>query len=146
VAAEPLDSGPRLDPTSPHHRLDPARARPRSAIIVAGETPAEGADRDVPAIREEVDGASRLASKLIVILTFLVLIVKAITLFVTSGLRKAQLLDDMPSAPTSSRGASRPPTWQMMAADRRDAAYSVMRTIAAKQGVDRIRMFNKDGE
>lgn len=36
-------------------------------------------------------------------------------------------------------------TWHAMLLDRRDAAYEVMRTIALKQGIDRIRIFNKDG-
>jgi two-component system NtrC family sensor kinase len=88
----------------------------------------------------------RLASKLIVILTFLVLIVKAITLFVNVRAQEAQLLDGMTLGADQLSRSITAATWQMMAADRRDAAYSVMRTIAAKQGVDRIRMFNKDGE
>lgn len=36
-------------------------------------------------------------------------------------------------------------TWQSMLADRRDVAYEVMNTIAEKQGIDRIQMYNKDG-
>ena len=37
-------------------------------------------------------------------------------------------------------------TWHAMLADRRDDAYQVMATIAAKQGIDRIRMFNSFGD
>jgi two-component system NtrC family sensor kinase len=36
-------------------------------------------------------------------------------------------------------------TWHAMLADDRDAAYEIMRVIAAKQGVDRIRLFNHEG-
>ena len=37
-------------------------------------------------------------------------------------------------------------TWQFMLDDHREAAYQVMQTIALKQGVDRIRMYNRAGE
>jgi len=37
-------------------------------------------------------------------------------------------------------------TWHAMLADRRDDAYQVMETIAVKQGIDGIRMFNRSGE
>jgi two-component system NtrC family sensor kinase len=36
-------------------------------------------------------------------------------------------------------------TWHAMLDDHRSAAYEIMRTIAAKQGIDRIRMFNREG-
>ncbi|WP_332700199.1 hypothetical protein, partial [Halalkalibacter lacteus] len=34
-------------------------------------------------------------------------------------------------------------TWHAMLADNRTAAYQSMRTIAEKQGIDRIRIFNR---
>jgi len=37
-------------------------------------------------------------------------------------------------------------TWQFMLDDHRDAGYQVMQTIALKQGVDHIRMFNRAGQ
>ena len=37
-------------------------------------------------------------------------------------------------------------TWQFMLDDHREAAYRVMQTIALKQGVDHIRMFNRSGQ
>ncbi|HEY2018031.1 MAG TPA: ATP-binding protein, partial [Bryobacteraceae bacterium] len=37
-------------------------------------------------------------------------------------------------------------TWHAMLDDHREAAYEVMRTIALKQGIDRIRMFNRAGQ
>ncbi len=36
-------------------------------------------------------------------------------------------------------------TWHAMLDDHREAAYQVMQTIALKQGIDRIRMFNRAG-
>jgi two-component system NtrC family sensor kinase len=37
-------------------------------------------------------------------------------------------------------------TWHAMLDDHREVAYQVMRTIAEKQGIDRIRMLNRKGE
>src|ERR1035438_5658771 len=37
-------------------------------------------------------------------------------------------------------------TWHAMLDDHREAAYEVMQTIALKQGIDRIRMFNRAGQ
>ena len=37
-------------------------------------------------------------------------------------------------------------TWHAMLADHREDAYQVMQTIALKQGIDRIRMFNRSGQ
>ena len=37
-------------------------------------------------------------------------------------------------------------TWHAMLDDHREAAYQVMQTIALKQGIDRIRMFNRAGQ
>ncbi len=88
----------------------------------------------------------RLAPKLILALALIVLIVKSIALVVNVRNQEARLLESMTiGADQLSRGITSA-TWQMMLADRREAAYSVMRTIALKQGIDRIRMFNKDGE
>jgi two-component system, NtrC family, sensor kinase len=88
----------------------------------------------------------RLAPKLIIALALIVLIVKSIVLYVNVRDQQSSLLESMTlGADQLSRGIAAA-TWQMMLADRREAAYSVMRTIALKQGIDRIRMFNKDGE
>ncbi len=88
----------------------------------------------------------RLVSKLILALALIVLLVKTVAMYVNVTNQEARLLESMTlGADQLSRSISAA-TWQMMLADRRDAAYSVMRTIALKQGIDRIRMFNKDGE
>jgi two-component system NtrC family sensor kinase len=37
-------------------------------------------------------------------------------------------------------------TWHSMLSDDRGSAYQIMGTIAEKQGIDRIRMFNSEGQ
>jgi two-component system NtrC family sensor kinase len=88
----------------------------------------------------------RLAPKLILALALIVLIVKMIALYVNVSNQQARLLESMTLGADQLSRSITAATWQMMLADRRDAAYSVMRTIALKQGIDRIRMFNRDGE
>ena len=88
----------------------------------------------------------RLASKLILALALIVLIVKTLAMYVNVTSQEARLLESMTLGADQLSRSITSATWQMMLADRRDAAYSVMHTIALKQGIDRIRMFNKDGE
>jgi two-component system NtrC family sensor kinase len=88
----------------------------------------------------------RLAPKLILALALIVLIVKTIALLVNVRSQEARLLESMTLGADQLSRSITAATWQMMLADRREAAYSVLRTIALKQGIDRIRMFNKDGE
>ncbi len=88
----------------------------------------------------------RLATKLIIALALIVLIIKVVALYVNVKSQEGQLLDSMTLGADQLSRSITAATWQMMLADRRDAAYSVMHTIALKQGIDRIRMFNKDGE
>lgn len=88
----------------------------------------------------------RLASKLILALALIVLIVKTFAMYINVTSQEARLLESMTMGADQLSRSITSATWQMMLADRRDAAYSVMHTIALKQGIDRIRMFNKDGE
>jgi len=88
----------------------------------------------------------RLAPKIILALALIVLIVKSVALYVNDRNQEARLLESMTLGADQLSRAIAAATWQMMLADRREAAYSVMQTIALKQGIDRIRMFNKDGE
>ncbi len=88
----------------------------------------------------------RLASKLILALALIVLIVKTFAMYINVTSQEARLLESMTLGADQLSRSIASATWQMMLADRRDAAYSVMHTIALKQGIDRIRMFNKDGE
>jgi two-component system, NtrC family, sensor kinase len=88
----------------------------------------------------------RLARKLILSITVIALIVAAVSGLVNIRTEESQLLgairvgaDQLSKSITSS-------TWHAMLDDHREAAYEVMRTIALKQGIDRIRMFNRTGE
>ena len=88
---------------------------------------------------------NRLAVKLIVSLTVLIIVAEGISGFITIKTQESQLLTAMVTgADQLSRGITSA-TWHAMLADRRDDAYTVMNTIALKQGIERIRIFNKEG-
>jgi len=87
----------------------------------------------------------KLALKLILSLTVLVAIVAGISGFLTVKTQEQQLLDAMVLGADQLSRAITSATWHAMLADRRDAAYEVMQTIALKQGISRIRIFNKEG-
>lgn len=88
----------------------------------------------------------RLAQRLMLPLTVLVVITAAISGLITVRSQERQLLNSIIlGADQLSRGIASS-TWHAMLADNRDAAYAVMQTIAEKQGIDRIRIFNRDGQ
>ena len=79
-------------------------------------------------------------------ITAIVVIVAAFSGFVTVQSEERQLLDTMIlGADQLSKGLTSA-TWHAMLDDNREAAYEVMRTIAAKQGIDRIRILNGAGQ
>jgi two-component system, NtrC family, sensor kinase len=87
-----------------------------------------------------------LAQKMIVSLTVIVLIVGAIAGAIDVRAQERHLLDAMLlGADQLSRGISAA-TWHAMLLDDRDAAYEVMQTVASKHGIERIRIFNRDGQ
>ena len=87
----------------------------------------------------------RLALKLILSLTVIVVIVQGVAGFINIKTEERQLLDSMIlGADQLSKGITSA-TWKAMLADRRDDVYDVIQTIAMKQGINRIRMFNRDG-
>jgi two-component system NtrC family sensor kinase len=86
-----------------------------------------------------------LVTKLMAALIIIVVVVAVFSGVYTYKAEERQLLklvamgaDQLSRAITSS-------TWHAMLADRRQDVYQVMETIALKQGIDRIRMFNRDG-
>ena len=89
---------------------------------------------------------NRLAQKLILSLTVIVVIVAVISGFFSVKTQERQLLDAMILGADQLSNGITSATWHAMLADDRDAAYEVMQTIAAKQGIDRIRIFNRDGK
>ena len=59
--------------------------------------------------------------------------------------QERQLLDAMILGADQLSGSIASSTWHAMLADQRETAYEIMQTIALKQGISRIRIFNKEG-
>ncbi len=79
-------------------------------------------------------------------ITVIVIIVAAVSGLVNVKTEEAQLLNTMIlGADQLSKGITSA-TWHAMLDDHREAAYQVMETIALKQGIDRIRMYNRAGQ
>jgi two-component system NtrC family sensor kinase len=87
----------------------------------------------------------RLAQRLILSLTVIVVIIAAVSGLITVRNQERQLLDAMIlGADQLSQGIASA-TWHAMLANHRESAYSVMQTIASKRGIDAIRIYNRDG-
>jgi two-component system NtrC family sensor kinase len=79
-------------------------------------------------------------------ITVIVIIVAAVSGLVNIKTEENQLLNTMIlGADQLSKGITSA-TWHAMLDDHREAAYQVMQTIAEKQGIDRIRMYNRFGQ
>jgi two-component system NtrC family sensor kinase len=87
----------------------------------------------------------RLALRLILFLTILIVIAEGISGYYTIKTQEQQLLDEMIVGADQLSRAITSATWHAMLADHRDDAYNVMQTIASKQGIRMIRIFNKEG-
>src|SRR3954452_21394964 len=88
----------------------------------------------------------RLGRKLMLSITVIVIIVAAVSGLVNVKTEEQQLLNTMlQGAGQLSKGITSA-TWHAMLDDHREAAYQVMQTIALKQGIDRIRMLNRNGQ
>jgi two-component system, NtrC family, sensor kinase len=88
----------------------------------------------------------RLGRKLMLSLTVIVCIVAAVSGLVNVKSEERQLLDAMIlGADQLSKGIASA-TWHAMLVNHREDAYEVMQTIALKQGIERIRMFNRAGQ
>ncbi len=87
----------------------------------------------------------KLGAKLILSFTILIVAISGISGYLNFRTQKKQLVETMIlGADQLSRGITGA-TWHAMLDDDRKAAYEIMRVIADKQGVDRIRMFNREG-
>ncbi|MGA7614794.1 MAG: ATP-binding protein [Thermoanaerobaculia bacterium] len=87
----------------------------------------------------------RLATKLILALAVIALIVTTFSLYANLKSQERQLVESMVLGADQLSRSITSATWQSMLADHRQASYEVMKTIADKQGISLIRMFNKDG-
>jgi len=88
----------------------------------------------------------RLARKLMLSITVIVIIVAAVSGLVNIKTEEQQLLHTMVLGADQLTKAITSAIWHAMLDDHREAAYQVMQTIAQKQGIDRIRMFNRAGQ
>jgi two-component system, NtrC family, sensor kinase len=87
----------------------------------------------------------RLALKLILSLTILVGVTEGISGLINVRSQERQLLDAMIGGADQLSKAITSATWQAMLANHRDSAYDVMQTIALKQGINKIQIFNREG-
>lgn len=88
----------------------------------------------------------RLDIKLILSLTVLIVAISCIGGYVTFRMQKQRLVETMVTGADQLSRSITSATWHAMLADDRTAAYEIMRVIADKHGVDRIRMFNREGQ
>ncbi len=86
-----------------------------------------------------------LAFQLILSLTVILVIVEGVSSYINVREEENQILNSMILGADQLSKSITSATWQAMLADYRDAAYQVMQTIAEKQGIERIRIFNKEG-
>jgi len=87
----------------------------------------------------------RLGPKLILSLTVLIVLISSITGYLNLRTQKARLVETMVLGADQLSKSITSATWHAMHDDHRQAAYEIMTMIAHKQGVDRIRMFNREG-
>ena len=87
----------------------------------------------------------RLAQKLVLALTCIVIVIGAISGLIRVRTEQQHLLSAMVTGADQLSKSIISATWHAMLDDHREAAYEVMQTIASKQGIDRIRMFNRTG-
>jgi two-component system NtrC family sensor kinase len=86
-----------------------------------------------------------LAQRLVVPTTIIVVAVAAFSGLYTVAGEERQMLRMMSEGADQLSRSITSATWHAMLADRREDAYQVMQTIAQKQGIDHIRIFNRNG-
>jgi two-component system NtrC family sensor kinase len=87
----------------------------------------------------------KLGAKLIFSLTILIVAISGMSGYLNFRTQKKQLVDTMILGADQLSRSITSATWHAMLDDDRKAAYQIMRVIADKQGVDRIRMYNREG-
>jgi two-component system, NtrC family, sensor kinase len=87
----------------------------------------------------------KLGPKLILSLTVLIVAISGVSGYLNLRTEKKQLVDTMILGADQLSRSITGAIWHAMLDDDRKAAYQIMRVIADKQGVDRIRMFNREG-
>jgi two-component system NtrC family sensor kinase len=87
----------------------------------------------------------RLGPKLILSLTVLIVAISCVSGYFNFRTQKERLVETMVLGADQLSRSITGAAWHAMLDDDRKAAYEIMRVIADKQGVDRIRMFNREG-
>lgn len=87
----------------------------------------------------------KISQKLILSFTVIMTIVGAVSSVIHVKTQEKQLLQTMMLGADQLSGSISSATWHAMLADQRESAYQTMETIAKKQGITRIRIFNKEG-
>ncbi len=87
----------------------------------------------------------KLGPKLILSLTVLIVAISSVSGYLNFRTQQKQLVETMILGADQLSRSITGATWHAMLDDDRKAAYQIMRVIADKQGVDRIRMFNREG-
>jgi two-component system NtrC family sensor kinase len=87
----------------------------------------------------------KLGPKLILSLTVLIVAISCVSGYINYRTQKAQLVETMILGADELSRSITGAAWHAMLDDDRKAAYEIMRGIADKKGVDRIRMFNREG-
>jgi len=87
----------------------------------------------------------KLSLQLMIPLTVIVMLVGVASGIIHMKTQERQLLDAMITGADQLSGSIVSATWHAMLADQRERAYDIMQTIATKQGINRIRIFNKEG-
>jgi len=87
----------------------------------------------------------RLDFKLILSLTVLIVAISCISGYLNFRMQKDRLVEAMILGADQLSRSITSATWHAMLDDDRKGAYEMMRVIADKHGVERIRMFNREG-
>ncbi len=87
----------------------------------------------------------KLGPKLIISLTILIVAISSVSGYLNFRTQKRQLVETMVLGADELSRSITSATWHAMLDDDRKAAYQIMQLIADKEGVDRIRMFNREG-
>ncbi len=87
----------------------------------------------------------KISQKLILSFTVIMTIVGILSSYIHVKTQEKQLLEAMMLGADQLSGSISSATWHAMLANQRESAYQTMETIAQKQGITRIRIFNKEG-
>lgn len=100
-----------------------------------------------PAWRRALDTLvpRRLAARLMLSLTIIVVVVAGASAWLDIRNQERLLLDQMTLSSDQLSDAIINATWHAMLEDRRDSAYQIMKSVARQKGIEKIRIFNKEG-